>query len=130
MTAACGPVIGGVLVSEVGWRSVFWVNVPIGAAMNLAARRYVPESRTPHPRRVDVPGPLPMIALLGTLTYAVIQGPDRLDVTAASWRRSRVSPAMITEGDAAWRAFRDIGWTWGGDWRSLKDYMHFSANGL
>ena len=23
-----------------------------------------------------------------------------------------------------------IGWTWGGDWRSLKDYMHFSANGL
>jgi hypothetical protein len=50
---------------------------------------------------------------------------------AAAWAdRSRVSPAMIKEGDAAWRAFRAIGWTWGGDWRSLKDYMHFSANGL
>ena len=44
--------------------------------------------------------------------------------------RSRSSPALIRDGDAAWRAFRAIGWTWGGDWRSLKDYMHFSANGL
>ena len=76
VATACGPVIGGVLVSEVGWRSVFWVNVPIGVAMILAARRYVPESRAPHPRPVDVPGQLLMIALLGTLTYAVIQGPD------------------------------------------------------
>ena len=50
---------------------------------------------------------------------------------AAEWAdRSRSSPAMIKDGDAAWRAFRAIGWTWGGDWRSLKDYMHFSANGL
>jgi len=50
---------------------------------------------------------------------------------AAAWAdRSRSSPAMIRDGDAAWRAFRAIGWTWGGDWRSLKDYMHFSANGL
>ena len=50
---------------------------------------------------------------------------------AAAWAdRSRSSPAMIRDADAAWRAFRAIGWTWGGDWRSLKDYMHFSANGL
>jgi EmrB/QacA subfamily drug resistance transporter len=75
LATACGPVVGGILVSEVGWRSVFWVNVPIGVAMLAAARRYVPESRAPHPRRVDVPGQLLMIATLGTLTYAVIQGP-------------------------------------------------------
>jgi hypothetical protein len=50
---------------------------------------------------------------------------------AAAWAdRSLPGPAMIREGDAAWRAFRDIGWTWGGGWHSLKDYMHFSANGL
>ncbi len=76
VATACGPVAGGILVSSVGWRSVFWVNVPIGAAMILAARKYVPESRAPHPRRVDVPGQLLMMALLGTLTYALIQGPD------------------------------------------------------
>jgi EmrB/QacA subfamily drug resistance transporter len=75
VATACGPVAGGILVSEVGWRSVFWVNVPIGAAMLIAARRYVPESRAPRPRRVDVPGQLLMIVFLGTLTYAVIQGP-------------------------------------------------------
>ena len=50
---------------------------------------------------------------------------------AVAWAdRSRSSPAMISEGDAAWRAFHAIGWAWGGDWHSLKDYMHFSANGL
>lgn len=76
LATACGPVAGGVLVSEVGWRSVFWVNVPIGAAMIVAARRCVPESRAPRPRRVDVPGQLLMIVFLGTLTYAVIQGPS------------------------------------------------------
>ena len=75
LATACGPVVGGVLVSEVGWRSVFWVNVPIGLFMIVAARRYLPESRAPHPRRVDVPGQVLMIILLGSLTYAVIQGP-------------------------------------------------------
>lgn len=50
---------------------------------------------------------------------------------AAAWAdRSRSGPATIRDGDAAWRAFRAIGWTWGGNWHSLKDYMHFSANGL
>ena len=73
--AACGPVVGGLLVSSVGWRSIFWVNVPIGAAMIAATLRYVPESRAPRPRRVDVPGQLLMIVFLGSLTYAVIQGP-------------------------------------------------------
>jgi EmrB/QacA subfamily drug resistance transporter len=75
LATACGPVAGGILVSQVGWRSVFWVNVPIGAAMLIAARRYVPESRAPRPRRVDVPGQLLMIVFLGTLTCAFIQGP-------------------------------------------------------
>jgi len=73
--AACGPVVGGILVSSVGWRSIFWVNVPIGAAMIAATLRYVPESRAPRPRRVDVPGQLLMIVFLGSFTYAVIQGP-------------------------------------------------------
>jgi EmrB/QacA subfamily drug resistance transporter len=75
VAAACGPVVGGILVSTVGWRSIFWVNVPIGAAMIAATLRYVPESRAPRPRRVDVPGQLLMIVFLGSLTYAVIQGP-------------------------------------------------------
>jgi hypothetical protein len=50
---------------------------------------------------------------------------------AAAWAdRTRTSPVMISHGDAVWQAFDGIGWPWGGDWRSLKDYQHFSANGL
>lgn len=76
VATACGPIVGGLLVSTIGWRSIFWLNVPICAAMIVATLRYVPESKAPRPRRVDVPGQLLMIALLGSLTYAVIQGPD------------------------------------------------------
>ncbi len=76
VASACGPVVGGLLVSTVGWRSIFWINVPICAAMIVATLRYVPESRAPRPRRVDWAGQALMIALLGSLTWAVIQGPD------------------------------------------------------
>jgi EmrB/QacA subfamily drug resistance transporter len=76
VASACGPIVGGIMVSSVGWRSVFWVNVPIGVIMLLAAGRYLPESRAPHARRVDGPGQLLMIVFLGTLTYAVIEGPS------------------------------------------------------
>jgi hypothetical protein len=43
--------------------------------------------------------------------------------------RDRVRPGMITPDGVVVRAFAAIGWTWGGQWRSLKDYQHFSANG-
>ncbi|HTG47991.1 MAG TPA: M15 family metallopeptidase [Actinomycetota bacterium] len=36
---------------------------------------------------------------------------------------------MIFHGDAVWRAFRAVGWRWGGDWTSTIDYQHFSSNG-
>jgi hypothetical protein len=42
-----------------------------------------------------------------------------------SWRR----PGMIHPDGVVVRAFRAIGWSWGGDWRTLKDYQHFSATG-
>jgi MFS family permease len=45
ITVAAGPVLGGLLVSGIGWRSVFWVNVPIGIAAIALTRRFVPESK-------------------------------------------------------------------------------------
>jgi EmrB/QacA subfamily drug resistance transporter len=95
---ACGPIAGGILVSSVGWRSVFWVNVPIGAVMLLAAGRYLPESRAPHARRVDVPGQLLMIVFLGTLTYAVIEGPS------AGWASPEIL-ALLAAAAASLAAF-------------------------
>ncbi|MEX2275758.1 MAG: M15 family metallopeptidase [Actinomycetota bacterium] len=43
--------------------------------------------------------------------------------------RGRSAPGMIREGDIVVRSFDRIGWTWGGRWTSIKDYMHFSAVG-
>ena len=43
--------------------------------------------------------------------------------------RSLDEPGMIRPGDAVTSAFAAIGWGWGGNWRSVKDWQHFSANG-
>ncbi len=39
--------------------------------------------------------------------------------------RTNVRKGMIVEGDVCYNAFKQRGWTWGGDWNSLKDYQHF-----
>jgi len=49
---------------------------------------------------------------------------------AAYTDRDGSVPGLIVAGDAVTSAFAAIGWGWGGDWSSLKDYQHFSANGL
>lgn len=75
ISMAAGPLIGGVLVDSVGWRSIFWINLPVGLAALLLTLRYVPESRAPKARRPDPVGQLLVIALLGSLTYAIIEAP-------------------------------------------------------
>ena len=72
---AAGPVIGGGLVSSVGWRSIFWVNVPIGLVTWQLARRTVPESRAAHPRGFDPSGQLLMVVIFASITYGLIEGP-------------------------------------------------------
>jgi EmrB/QacA subfamily drug resistance transporter len=72
---ACGPVLGGLLVSGLGWRSIFWVNVPIGALAIYLTRRFVPESRAARGRRFDPLGQLLVVTFLGPVTAAVIEGP-------------------------------------------------------
>ena len=70
-----GPVIGGVLVETVGWRSIFWINIPIGiAAIGLTAR-FIPESKAPRARGVDAVGQILVIVALASLTYAIIDAP-------------------------------------------------------
>ena len=47
VSMALGPVLGGLLVSSAGWRSIFWINIPVGLVAIVLALRYVPESRAP-----------------------------------------------------------------------------------
>jgi EmrB/QacA subfamily drug resistance transporter len=77
LSMAAGPVVGGLLVDAVGWRSIFWINVPVGVAAMILAGRFVPESRAPRPRRLDPVGQLLVMVLLGGLTFAIIEGPVR-----------------------------------------------------
>ncbi|MEU3334586.1 MFS transporter [Streptomyces sp. NPDC002144] len=73
---AAGPLIGGLLVQSVGWRSIFWINLPVGLAALLLTLKFVPESRAPKGRRPDPVGQLLVIALFAGLTYAIIQAPE------------------------------------------------------
>ena len=73
---ALGPVVGGALVASVGWRGIFWVNIPVGIAAIILAALFVPESRAPHARRVDPVGQVLVITTLASLTYAIIEGPS------------------------------------------------------
>jgi EmrB/QacA subfamily drug resistance transporter len=77
ITIAIGPVLGGLLVGGIGWRSVFWVNVPIGTAAIVLARRFVPESRAARGRAFDLPGQALIIVLFASIIAATIEGPRR-----------------------------------------------------
>ncbi len=75
LSVALGPVVGGLLVQSVGWRGVFWVNIPVGLAAIALTARFVPESRASRARRPDPVGQGLIIVMLGSLTYAIIEGP-------------------------------------------------------
>ena len=75
LSMALGPVVGGVLVSTVGWRSIFWVNIPVGIAAIILTAVFVPESRAPRARRFDPVGQVLIMLTLATLVYGIIEGP-------------------------------------------------------
>jgi EmrB/QacA subfamily drug resistance transporter len=69
--AAVAPLIGGWLVSSVGWPSIFYINVPLAAGAILFAFRFVEESREPGAGRTDYAGAALVTIGLGGLTYSL-----------------------------------------------------------
>jgi EmrB/QacA subfamily drug resistance transporter len=84
-----GPIVGGALIGSVGWRAIFWINIPIGLAAFALAAVFVPESRAPHARRLDPGGQGLVMALLGGLTFAIIEGPR------AGWTSAQTVVAVV-----------------------------------
>jgi len=89
-----GPFVGGGLITLVGWRSIFLVNVPIGLAGLWLAWRFAGETTRSPQRGIDLPGQVAAVAALGFLAGTIIEG------GSLGWR----SPFVIA-GFAAFAIF-------------------------
>jgi EmrB/QacA subfamily drug resistance transporter len=94
ISMALGPIVGGALVSSVGWRSIFWISIPVGLAAIVLTLRFIPESRAPWPRRFDPVGQVLVIVLLAALTYGIIEAPSR------GWSSPAILAALSASGAA------------------------------
>ncbi len=83
-----GPVLGGILVREVGWEAVFLVNVPVAVMVVPVGLAVLPESTRPGTPPMDLVGVALSIASLGCVVFALIEGPD------VGWE----SPAVLVTG--------------------------------
>jgi DHA2 family methylenomycin A resistance protein-like MFS transporter len=69
-----GPVVGGVLIATLGWRAIFFINVPLGAIAIWLTLRYATETPRARDRSVDLPGQLTAVIALASLAAATIEG--------------------------------------------------------
>ena len=99
VATAIGPFLGGYLIGAVSWRLVFFINLPLAAAVVAIAVRHIPESRAPGPRQpLDAAGAVTISLALAGLTYGLIAAP------ADGW----TSPVVVTSllaGAALFAAF-------------------------
>ncbi len=120
VAAAVGPFLGGWLIGAVSWRLVFFINLPIAAAVVVIAARHVPESRAPGPRGrwreappaaraprwrprppLDVGGAVTISLALAGLTYGLIEA------SADGWAAPAVLASLLA-GAALLAAFSVI----------------------
>lgn len=110
LAAASGPVLGGLLVAALGWRAVFFVNLPIGVLGLLMTARHVVAPRPVRTSRLDAPAQFLAVGTLGGLAYGIIEAghagwtaPGVLGALAAAvlclvaflLRESRATDAML-----------------------------------
>ncbi|VEG57736.1 drug resistance transporter, EmrB/QacA subfamily [Mycolicibacterium aurum] len=84
ISMSLGPIVGGLLIDSIGWRSVFWINLPICAAAILLTALFVPESKSQTMRNIDPIGQALAVLFLFGIVYALIEGP------VLGWTHSRV----------------------------------------
>ena len=89
ISMAAGPVIGGWLIEHVGWRWVFFINLPLAAAVILISLAFIPESRSDSTHRVDWPGAALVTVGLGALVYGFI------NTSNLGWRDPSVFGTLI-----------------------------------
>jgi MFS transporter, DHA2 family, methylenomycin A resistance protein len=96
-----GPVVGGALIAALGWRAIFFINVPIGLFGIWLTLRYARETSRAPERSVDLPGQVAAVIALATLAAATIERfPPGFAVAAAAlaaflWIESRSAQPML-----------------------------------
>ncbi len=103
ITAAVGPVVGGLLVDHYSWAWAFLLNIPLAIVVLTIGWRYLPESRSIAARALDGWGSLLATVGLGGIVYAFIEAPTR------HWDSAAVLAALLT-GCAAMALFAVVEW--------------------
>jgi len=89
ITTALGPVLGGWLIEHASWRWIFFINVPLAAAVIVISLRHIPESREVRARHVDWLGALVATVGLGGVVYGFIES------TTLGWDQPLVYGSLI-----------------------------------
>ncbi|HZQ48944.1 MAG TPA: DHA2 family efflux MFS transporter permease subunit [Candidatus Dormibacteraeota bacterium] len=87
-----GPLVAGFLLTHYDWGSIFLINAPVVALALVGTWFFVPESKDPHPRRLDWLGALLEVAGVTAVVYAIIEQPVR------GWADARVAGPLIGGG--------------------------------
>ncbi|MDQ6641917.1 MAG: MFS transporter [Actinomycetota bacterium] len=98
MGTALGPLVGGALIAlggpSLGWRLVFFINIPVGVLVLALARRILPEPATVGRHRLDVLGSV----ILGLATFCVLFGAVEYDALRSSAIAWLAVPAVVLLG--------------------------------
>lgn len=100
LSMAAGPVTGGALLAGLDWRALFWINAPVVGVVLLLSAAFVPESRAPRARRLDLPGQVLLTMVLAVAVGVLIEGPH------IGW----TSPAALA--GYAWAAAAAAAFVW------------------
>jgi MFS transporter, DHA2 family, methylenomycin A resistance protein len=93
-TLAAGPLIGGLLIATVGWRSIFFINLPLGALGWRLTRRYAGDTQADPGGGTDLPGQITAIIALTALAGTTIEtgsAGDRLPVIFGGYALAAVA---------------------------------------
>jgi EmrB/QacA subfamily drug resistance transporter len=98
VAAVAGQLVGGLLIAAnpagLGWRIIFWVNVPVGIAALALARRVVPESRAAVPGRLDLRGAALFTTALVAIVLPLVDGREQ-GWPAWSWACLAAGPVLL-----------------------------------